>query len=68
MLSNDRFSEYRDKPAVREKRLITHEILNGQILVHDLDISLPFGPQRLTETTRHQTRALRSCRMKGHVP
>jgi len=45
VLSNDRFSEYRDKPAVRDKRLITHEILNGQILVHDLDISLPFAPQ-----------------------
>jgi len=45
VLSNDRFSEYRDKPAVRDKRLITHEILNGQILVHDLDISLSFAPQ-----------------------
>lgn len=45
VLSNDRFSDYRDKPAVRDKRLITHGILNGQILVHDLGISLPFGPQ-----------------------
>ena len=44
VLSNDRFAEYRDKPAVREGRLITHEILNGQVLVHDLDVSVSITP------------------------
>jgi hypothetical protein len=29
---------------VRDKRLLTHEILNDQVLVHDLDISLTFAP------------------------
>jgi len=44
VLSNDRFAEFRDKPAVRDKRLIAHEILNDRVLVHDLDISLTIAP------------------------
>jgi predicted nucleic acid-binding Zn-ribbon protein len=44
VLSNDRFAEFRDKPPVREKRLLTHEILDKQVFVHDLDISLTFTP------------------------
>jgi hypothetical protein len=43
VLSNDRFSEYREKPAVKEARLIRHEIINGRVLVHDLDVSVPFA-------------------------
>ena len=43
VLSNDRFAEYGEKPAVREGRLIRHEIINGRVLVHDLDISVPFA-------------------------
>lgn len=46
VLSNDRFSEYRDKSAVRDNRLIRHEILDEQILIHFLEISLPWGQTR----------------------
>lgn len=42
VLSNDRFAEYPDKAAVRNDRLIRHEILNGHAMVHDLAIDLPF--------------------------
>lgn len=38
VISNDRFGEYRDKTAVREGRIIRHEIVRGRVLVHDLDI------------------------------
>lgn len=43
VLSNDRFSEYQEKPVVRDGRLIRHEIINGQVLIHDLDVSVPFA-------------------------
>ena len=46
VLSNDRFSDYRDQAAVRDKRLITHEILGGQALIHDLGISVVYGAPR----------------------
>ncbi|SKB72706.1 hypothetical protein SAMN05660916_02336 [Arthrobacter sp. 31Cvi3.1E] len=42
VLSNDRFSEFQDKAAVRERRLITHSILEGRILVQDLSIDVSF--------------------------
>jgi hypothetical protein len=44
VLSNDRFAEYAEKPAVRDGRVLRHEILNGRILVHDLDVAASFGP------------------------
>jgi len=37
ILSNDRFGEYNDKSAVREKRILRHEIVNGRVFVHDLN-------------------------------
>lgn len=37
-IPNDRYAEYRDMAAVRERRLITHEILASLSLVHDLDL------------------------------
>jgi hypothetical protein len=40
VVSNDRYAEYREKSAVRENRLIRHEIINGRILIHDLDIDV----------------------------
>lgn len=43
VLSNDRFREYPDKPAVAAGRLIRHEILNGRIFVHDLGVDEPFA-------------------------
>lgn len=42
VISNDRFSEYGEKPVVRDGRLIRHEIINGRVLVADLDVSVPF--------------------------
>lgn len=40
VLSNDRFADYRDIAAVREERLVRHEILRGRVLVHDLGIDV----------------------------
>jgi hypothetical protein len=39
VISNDRFRDYPDKPAVRDKRLIRHEILNGRVFIHDLNVA-----------------------------
>ena len=39
VISNDRFGDFRDKPAVQEKRIIRHEILNGKVFVHDLCVA-----------------------------
>ncbi len=38
VLSNDRYAEYPEKEAVRDGRLIQHEIVNGRIYIHDLGI------------------------------
>lgn len=38
VISNDRFGEYFDKQVVIDNRIIRHEIINGQVLIHDLDI------------------------------
>ncbi len=38
VISNDRFEDFPEKPVVRERRLIRHEILNGNIYIHDLKI------------------------------
>lgn len=43
VISNDRFREFPEKPAVRQKRLLRHEILNGMVCVHDLDIAVQFA-------------------------
>ena len=42
VISNDRFGDYADKAAVSEERIIRHEILTGQILIHDLDVAEKF--------------------------
>ncbi|WP_392426317.1 hypothetical protein [Barrientosiimonas humi] len=42
VISNDRFSEFADKLAVKDDRIIRHEIINGRVLVHDLAISESF--------------------------
>lgn len=39
VISNDRFRDFPDKAAVREQRLIRHEILNGIVFVHDLSVA-----------------------------
>lgn len=43
VVSNDRFGEYRDKKAVKEGRLIKHEIVSGRIFVHDLGVNEPLA-------------------------
>jgi hypothetical protein len=43
VISNDRFSEFRDKSPVRDGRVIRHEIVNGRVIIHDLDLTVPFA-------------------------
>lgn len=42
VISNDRFLDFPEKPVVRERRLFRHEILNGWIYVHDLEVAAAF--------------------------
>jgi chromosome segregation ATPase len=42
VLSNDHFTEYPESPAVQEHRIIRHEIVDGQMLVHSLAIQVRF--------------------------
>lgn len=46
VVSNDRFSDFPEKPAVCDARIIRHEIINGHILVHDLSIDEEFSNRR----------------------
>lgn len=39
IISNDRFTDFPDKSAVRERRIFRHEILNGRVFVHDLSLA-----------------------------
>ncbi|WP_428023935.1 coiled-coil domain-containing protein [Arcobacter sp.] len=39
IISNDRFGEYKDKEVVKNGRIIRHEIIDGNMLVHDLSIN-----------------------------
>jgi hypothetical protein len=43
VISNDRFQEFTDKPAVEANRVLRHEIVNGHIRVPDLSVLIPFG-------------------------
>lgn len=38
VLSNDRFGDFNEKAAVKGGRLIRHEIVNGNVYVHDLQL------------------------------
>jgi hypothetical protein len=42
VLSNDRFGDFNAKHAVRCGRIIRHEIVNGNIFVHDLQIKVAY--------------------------
>ena len=42
IVSNDRFAEFGEKPALRDQRVIRHEIVSGQVLIHDLGVSETF--------------------------
>lgn len=39
VISNDRFHDFPKKKVIRENRIIRHEILNGKVFVHDLDVN-----------------------------
>ncbi len=40
VISGDRFTDYPEMPAVKNKRLIRHEILEGHVLVNDLGVDV----------------------------
>jgi hypothetical protein len=42
VVSNDRFSDYFDKEAVKNKRILRHEIIDNSIFIHDLDLRTTF--------------------------
>jgi len=42
VISNDRFGDYNDKEVVRKGRVIRHEILNGRVFIHDLNVRESF--------------------------
>jgi hypothetical protein len=42
IVSNDRFAEFGEKAAIRDRRVIRHEIVAGRLLIHDLEISETF--------------------------
>lgn len=42
IVSNDRFAEFAEKPALRDQRVIRHEIVSQQVLIHDLGVSETF--------------------------
>lgn len=46
VVSNDRFADFPEKPAVRDGRLLPHAIINGRVLVHDLSIDVEFSNRR----------------------
>ncbi len=46
ILSNDRFGEYNDKSAIRDQRIVRHEIVNGRILIYALGIDAEYKHTR----------------------
>lgn len=42
IVSNDRFAEFGEKQALRDQRVIRHEIVSGQVMIHDLGITARF--------------------------
>lgn len=43
VVSNDRFTDFRDKAATRDRRVLTHEIVNGRVLIPQLGLSERFA-------------------------
>ena len=42
ILSNDRFGEYMEKDVVKNNRLIRHEIVDGKVIIHDLNVNVRY--------------------------
>ena len=43
VLSNDRFGDFNEKSAVKDGRIIRHEIVDGNVFVHDLQLRAAYG-------------------------
>ena len=43
VVSNDRFVDFPEKGAVRDRRVIRHEIVGGRVLVRDLKVDVEFS-------------------------
>ena len=43
VVSNDRFAEFGEKPAVQDERVIRHEIVADKVLINDLGVSETFN-------------------------
>lgn len=43
VISNHRFKDYADRPAVSGQRLIRHEIVAGKVHIHDLNLTVEYG-------------------------
>ena len=43
ILSNDRFGEYMEKEVVKNSRLIRHEVVDGKVIIHDLNVNVRYG-------------------------
>jgi hypothetical protein len=42
IISNDRYSDFPDKDALKEQRVLRHEVFNNVIHIHDLNVSVTF--------------------------
>jgi hypothetical protein len=42
ILSNDRFSEFSSESVIVDSRLIKHDVVDGQVLINDLDIQAKY--------------------------
>ena len=42
VISNDRFGDYPDMSAVRERRILRHQIADGRVIIPDLQLSIPY--------------------------
>lgn len=51
VLSNDRFADYPEKMAVKEERVLRHEIVGQAAFIHDLQITTRFEMAREAEVT-----------------
>ena len=54
-----------DKAAVSGERLIRHEIVAGKVLIHDLNLVLPFKQERGASGGQETVEVPRSSRLPG---
>lgn len=43
VLSNNHFADFPDMPAVHDKRILRHQIVNGRVMIFDLDVDIALG-------------------------